>query len=77
MCIILESVEIMVNPDNKYKFNYSPNFDGLIRLLDEIKISSPKVNLTIDREEKTFITAQQFPFHILLKICGYLTTFFK
>lgn len=63
VCTILENVEIMINPDNKYTFNYSPNFDGLIRLLDEIEISSKKVNLTIDREEKTFMTALQFPFN--------------
>lgn len=63
VCTILENVEIMINPDNKYAFNYSPNFDGLIRLLDEIEISSKKVNLTIDREEKTFMTALQFPFN--------------
>lgn len=63
VCTILENVEIMINPDNKYTFNYSPNFDGLIRLLDEIEMSSKKVNLTIDREEKTFMTALQFPFN--------------
>lgn len=63
VCTILENVEIMINPDNKYTFNYSPNFDGLIRLIDEIEISSKKVNLTIDREEKTFMTALQFPFN--------------
>lgn len=65
VCIILESVEIMIDTCNKYAFNYSPNFYGLIRLLDEIKISSKKVNLTIDKEEKTFMTAQKFPFHTI------------
>ena len=47
---------------DKYDFIYFQNFDGLIRLLDERKISSQRSSITIDREEATFQAAQTFPF---------------
>lgn len=46
----------------KYDFIYFQNFDGLNRLLGELKISPQRVNLVIDQEENTFYAAQRFSF---------------
>lgn len=59
---ILSNIDITIQNENKYYFDYSPNFHGLINLLNETGLSETKVNLTIDQEEKTFRTAQKFPF---------------
>lgn len=51
------------NPINtKYDFIYFQNFDGLMKLLTERKISPKKVNLIIDLEENTYQAAKTFPF---------------
>lgn len=47
----------------KYDFVYKQNFEGLINLLKELNISPNKVNLSIDKEEMTFKTAREYPFH--------------
>ena len=48
--------------NSKYDFIYFQNFNGLMRLLDELKISSQRAVITIDREEATYQTALHFPF---------------
>lgn len=51
------------NPiSTKYDFIYFQNFDGLINLLDEKMILPKNVNLTIDREDKTYCAACKYPF---------------
>ena len=59
---ILKNTDIAMRFDNKCVFDYSPNFDGLIHLLNEIGISETNINLVIDEEEKTFQTAKNYLF---------------
>ncbi len=59
---ILNDIDVIMHFENKYDFDYSPNFDGLIRLLNELGISEKNINLIIDDEEKTFWTAKQYAF---------------
>ena len=48
--------------NSKYDFIYFQNFDGLMRLLDKLRISSQRAVITIDREEATYQAALHFPF---------------
>lgn len=52
----------------KYDFIYFQNFEGLINLLNELKISSQKVNIIIDKEDMTFRTASLYPFHNIKQV---------
>jgi hypothetical protein len=49
--------------DNKYSFIYQQIFDGLQRLLHELRIPVGKTNITIDQEEKTFNASRGIAFH--------------
>lgn len=52
----------------KYDFIYFQNFDGLIKLLNELNISEKKVNIIIDNEEMTFQAASLYPFHTIKQV---------
>ena len=60
--IIVSGCNFEAPISDKYDFIYFQNFDGLIRLLDERKISAQRAHITIDREEATFQAALSFPF---------------
>lgn len=62
LLLIVSSYDCSDAIETQYDFVYSQNFEGLCRLLDEKKIPVNKVNLTIDKEEKTFLTATSYPF---------------
>lgn len=59
---VLKNTDIAMRFDNKCTFDYSPNFDGLIYLLNEIGVSETNINLIIDEEEKTYQTAKKYMF---------------
>ena len=60
---ILETVDLEIGEGKRCTFDYSPNFNGLINLLEEINVPFQKVNLVIDQEEKTYQTAQKYKFN--------------
>lgn len=60
---ILEYASLDINIKEKYDFSYYPNFEGLCRLSQELSIPVNKINLVIDREEKTYQAACAFSFH--------------
>lgn len=60
--MLVSLVRIDSGISTKYDFVYYQNFDGLNRLLGELKISPSRVNLVIDRENETFLAAQKFAF---------------
>lgn len=60
--MLVSLVRIDSGISTKYDFVYYQNFDGLNRLLAELKISPSRVNLVIDRENETFLAAQKFAF---------------
>ena len=49
--------------NNKYDFVYFQNFDGLMNFLEEKRISSKDVNLIIDKEKNTYMTAKEYKLH--------------
>lgn len=59
---IIKNYNMRNEVKNKYDFIYFQNFDGLINLLEELKISLKKVNLEIDNEEKTYQVALNYNF---------------
>lgn len=59
---IIDNYVDFLHLQEKYLFPYSPNFDGLINLLTELRINPRKCKLTIDREDKTFSAASKMPF---------------
>ena len=60
---IIDNIEFDIDIHEKYDFIYFQNFEGLMKLLNELQISINKVNLTIDKEDETFQSAKEYPFH--------------
>ncbi len=60
--IILDSIVDDLNIQEKYQFDYKPNFHGLTELLKELNIDPRSCKIVIDNENKTFETAKQFKF---------------
>lgn len=56
---IIESFIFARKINKKYNFIYFQNFEGLLKFLNEPKISSNKVNLIIDKDKLTFQTAKK------------------
>lgn len=59
---IIESMSLKIPFDNKFNFIYSPNFEGLLRLMKEIGIDSKSIKLVIDREQSTYEAALNYRF---------------
>ncbi len=59
---VLSNLQLDKPIEEKHDFVYRQNFVGLIRLLSERKISPKNVVLYIDKEERTFQAAAEFPF---------------
>lgn len=59
---ILSGAELAINIAKKFDFAYFVNFEGLQRLFEEKDIDICKVELVLDQEEKTFVSATQYPF---------------
>lgn len=62
LVLALKSVDINSNIDNKIDFIYKQNFDGLSLLMKERGIKINKINLVIDKEQKTYESALEFEF---------------
>ena len=60
--MIVSLIPMVGTITTKYEFVYNQNFVGLLRLLDERKISPQRVHLVIDQEESTFQAAKNYPF---------------
>ena len=58
--MIISQQEIWKTIVSKQEFIYYPNFDGFGKLLKEKKILPKRVNLLLDREEKTYQTAKKY-----------------
>lgn len=61
--IIISNHEIWKTIDNKQDFIYYQNFDGFGYLLKEKKILPKKINLLLDKEEKTYQTAKKYRYN--------------
>ena len=59
---IINKAKIVCTNEIEFSFSYIPNFSGLSFLLEELNIQNNSVSLVIDKEEKTFQTAQKFGF---------------
>lgn len=58
LLFVLDHSKVLSHVRLKYEWDYEPAFCGFDLFLYEKKISKCKVNLFIDREEKTFLAAQ-------------------
>lgn len=59
---IIELYEFDSIIEEKYEFIYFQVFEGLIKLLEELKISHKKVNIIIDKEDATYQEALRYNF---------------
>lgn len=60
---VLQSIDESTTIENKLDFVYSQNFDGLKLLMNERGINVNKIDLIIDREQKTYESALRFNFN--------------
>lgn len=59
---------LTINAVGTQEWIYFANFDGLCNLLRELSINPRRVNLYIDKEEKTIETAQMYPFKVAVGV---------
>lgn len=59
---VLSEAELTINATKKFDFAYFVNFEGLCRLFEEKDIDISRVQLVLDQEEKTFVSAKHYPF---------------
>lgn len=63
LLFFVSSYKFDMKVHHNYKFDYSPNFDGLIMLLEERGIHPDECDLCIDYEFDIISRAMDYPFH--------------
>lgn len=61
--IVLDSIDKNTNIEKKIDFVYDQNFDGLTYLMKEKGVNSNKIDLIIDKEQKTYESAKKYNFN--------------
>lgn len=61
--IVLDSIDKNSNIEKKIDFVYDQNFDGLTYLMKEKGVNLNKIDLIIDKEQKTYESAKKYNFN--------------
>lgn len=63
LIIVLQSIDESTTIENKLDFVYNQNFEGLKLLMNELGVNVNKIDLIIDREQKTYESALGYNFN--------------